>query len=277
MTERKSGTTPKIPKSRATSQSDDYSIWPSEDGIRQSAPWRLGSYGDVGALSDSDKSDLAERFGLEASLVETLSQELGYCLDIEAEINLVEVKRSKAIERANGDLVKALRQVEKIDAAARKLSKLLDPLSDQFAESQEDKAVLRSAKEKAAELSSAVAAANDAINRVVTTPGAAAVMDPFNKVHVWDKRRQYVVETCCYAWKDAGRPLTFTTNDSAAKGKKREGPLVHLIQAVVARVTDPSRDLSPETIRKDIDRLKKKLAAPDPLRTPPDRGIDPLR
>jgi hypothetical protein len=265
---------PMTPKRRGADTPGDYSIWLSMDGIRPSVPWRLGSYGDDGALSDTDLSELAERFDLPSDLLRTLSQQLGYCLDVESEVNLVRVKRSKAIERAGSDLEKALKLTETMEAAAKKLAALLEPLSTQFANSKEDAAMLPAARAKAQELCSTIAATNDAIKAIRRTSGAAAVMTPFNKVHVWDMRRKYVVETCCHAWKEAKRSMTYTSNDDAPKGKKREGPLVDFIQAIVVRLSDPPKELSVETIKKDIDRLKKSMAKRDELTTPPDQGTN---
>lgn len=267
----------KTAKKYSPDVSGDFSIWLSTDGINTSAPWRLGSYGDDGALSDSDVSELAERFKLSAALLQTLSQRLGYCLDVDSEVNLVRIKRSTAIERADKELKKAAKLAKELQAAAAKLTTLLTPLSDQFALRKEDAALLLVAKAQADEVSNKVADAVTAIQTVRDTPGAAAVMSPFSKVYVWDKRRQYVVETCCYAWLEAGRPVTYSSKERTEKGTDRGGPLMDFLQAVVIRLTDPPRELSQETIRKDLDRLKKSLSKPDELTTPPDRGIDTRR
>lgn len=264
-------------KKRSPKQPNDYSIWLSMDGIRLSAPWRLRSYGDDGALSESDLSELAERFDLPTSLLETLSQQLGYCLDTDSEVNLVEVKRSKAIERANQELARALKLVEKIEVATVELTTLLEPLSSKFTQSKKEAALLLATKTKAKEVCASITATGHDIKLIMETPGAAAVMNPRNKVRVWDKRRQHVVETCCYAWQDAGRPVTLTTKSDEVGGKKRGGVLYDFIQAIVVRLTDPVRDLPGETIRKDLDRFKDNQAKPDELTTPPDRGIDAIR
>lgn len=255
----------------------DYSIWLSMDGIRLSAPWRLRSYGDDGALSESDLSELAERFDLPTSLLETLSRQLGYCLDTDSEVNLVEVKRSKAIERANQELARALKLLEEIEVAAMEMATLLEPLSSKFTQNKKDSALLLAAKTKAKKVCASITATGDDIKLIMETPGAAAVMSPRNKVRVWDKRRQHVVETCCYAWQDAGRPVTLTTKPDEAGGKKRGGVLYDFIQAVVVKLTDPVKELPGETIRKDLDRFKDNQAKPDELTTPPDRGIDAIR
>lgn len=257
--------------------SDDYSIWLHFDGINTSAPWRLGSYGDDGAISDSDLLELADRFDLSIDLLQTLSRQLGYSLDVDSEVNLVRIKRSKAIERADKELSRAAKLAADIQIAAGKLSKLLAPLDDQFARSKDDSAVLLAAKAQAAELRNTVTAAIAAITTVQRTPGAAAVMAPFNKTHVWDKRRQNVIETCCYVWLEAGRAVTYSSQERTKKGTERGGPFIDFLQAVAIKLTDPPRELSQETIRKDIDRFKKRLAEPDELTTPPDRGIDASR
>ncbi|OWY07860.1 hypothetical protein B6V72_18730 [Thioclava sp. F34-6] len=220
--------------------------------------------------------ELADRFDLSTDLLQTLSRQLGYCLDVDSEVNLVRIKRSKAIERADKELSKAAKLATDIQIAAEKLSELLAPLDDQFAQNKDDAAVLLAAKAKAKELRNTVAATIATITTVQETPGAAAVMVPFNKIYVWDKRRQYVIETCCYAWTEAGRTVTYSSQERTKKGTNRGGPFIDFLQSVAIKLTDPPRELSPETIRKDIDRFKKRSAEPDELTTPPDRGIDAI-
>jgi len=251
---------------------EDSSIYLSMDGIRASAPWRIAAYGDDGALSEADLKALAERFDLPEPVLQRLSRELGYCLDEGSEVTLVEINKRVAIERAVTNLETAAGKARRVEAELQAIERTLAPLSDYFAENRADADLLASAKARARQLREAASELYEAIDRVTRTPGAAADMAPRDKRKVWDKRRQYVVETCCHAWRDAGRPLTYTTRADIPEPDRRRGALVAFIQAVVARVTDPPSPLSGETLRKDIDRFKARLAAPDPLSVPPEKG-----
>lgn len=256
----------------APKQPGDYTIWLPIDGIRLSAPWKLALYGDDGALSDTDKTALADSFGLSVDLVETLSQQLGYCLDTESEVTLVAVNRAKAIHRATALLEEAAGLATRLERDILKIANLLEGLSHQFKEQKEDSQILHSAK---AQVDAVVKASNGllaCIVRVIDTPGAAADISPLNVNHVSDSRRQHVIETCCFAWLEAGRKLTYTTVADGSKPDRHAGPLIDFIQDVTRRVTDPSQELSTNTIKKDIDRLRKKLSEPDELSLPPIRG-----
>lgn len=257
---------------RAPKQSEDYTIWLPMDGMRVSASWKLAAYGDEGALSDSDKAALADRFGLEPNVVETLSQQLGYCLDNEAEVPLVAVNRAKAIHRAQAPLEEAAGLAKRLERDIQKIANLLEGLSDQFKEHKEDAQILPSAKAHADAVLTASQGLSASIVRAIDTQGAAADISPLNVNHVSDKRRQYVIETCCYAWLDAGRKLTVSTVADGSKADRHAGPLIDFLQDVTRRVTDPSEELSTNTIKKDIDRFRKKFSGPDQLSLPPIKG-----
>lgn len=264
----------KSPNKRSSVQSGDYSIFVQIDGIKSSAPWRINSYEDDGALSESDLLELAEQHTLPSSILVPLSQNLGYCLDTESMVGPVRINRAVALERAQEPLQEAARLARRVESDIKKISTYLEGLSDHFKQQKEDALILRSAKSHVEALLQTSVGLEIAIDGVIKTPGSAAVMTPFNKTHVADGRRRHVIETCCYAWMEAGRSLTFTSQERTYGGTDRGGPLIDFLQAVVVKLTDPPTMLSGETIRKDIERLRKKLAEPDELTTPPDRGID---
>jgi len=277
MAARKTGTEPKTKADQNRSKhpldaSDDEAIYLPIDGIRASAPWRLNSYGDEGALSASDKAALAERFSLPGSATETLSKQLGYCLDIASEVTLVEINRAKAIKRAKEPLEEAARLARRIESDIHKIVQHMEGLSDQFKQHEEDGDALRSAKEQAQAVMRASIGLENAIDLLIKTPGSAADMSPLNKNHIWDKRRQYVIETCCYTWQDSGHRLTYTNVSDGSKPDRHAGPLIDFIQEIVLLVTEPAKKLSTNTIKKDIDRFKKKLDEPDELSLPPTEG-----
>jgi hypothetical protein len=266
------GTSAEATRSDNTHESEDYSIFINIDGVKASAPWRIASYGQDGALSEEDIAELACRFDLPPDVLRTLSRQIGYCLDRDSTVNLVEINRRKAIERAGKVLEDVASRAKRVDADVRAIKDALNSLDTSFAESASDASLLTSAQAHVAHVRHAAAGLQDAIERVIETPGAAADMAPRDKRRVWDKRRQYTVESCCHAWLDARRPLTYTTVSDGSRRGRRHGCLVEFIQAVVGKVTEPPRELSPETLRKDIDRLRTNLAKPDPLSMPPDKS-----
>lgn len=243
-------------------EAEDYSIYLHMDGVKCSTAWRLGSYGEDGVLKPDIKAHLVNKFSLPKELAERLSIELGYCLDSDGDvaINLLEINRTQAIERGRKVLGKLVRQSKNGACTRQDLLADLKKLSPYFAASPEDATLLPQAV-SALENSEAITPdIHAALERLRRTPGAAADMSPRDKRRAHDKRRQYIVETCCYAWKDAGHPLTYTTFSDGRRGGQRQGILIEFIQTVVGMITVPSHGLSGETIRKDIDRFRDALA-----------------
>ena len=250
---------------------NDYSIYPHMDALRSSAPWRLADYDESGALSDEDLSGLARRFDLPPGIPQQLSVEVGNCLDVGSHVVLVEVTRAEAIQRAERLLKRALPWARRAKGRAI-IRDALAPLEPAFASDEAEAAVLRSAKERANDEVTPISELVAAGKRVLETPGCAADMSPRDHRRVWDKRREYVVQSCCYAWRDAGRSLTYTTVSDKSKIGQRHGPLIEFIQAVVGMVTQSPSELSGETIRKDIDRFRELLKDPDGTLGEPEFG-----
>ncbi len=253
----------------------DYSVYPHMDGIKYSMSWKLGSYGERGALSDDMIESLAERFDLPTKLVRELSVLLGNCLnnDEDIAINLTEVRRSQAIERGQKHLKTLLREAKRGTITAQELRNALGSLSTYFASTPEDADLLPQLLKKLETAKTLAQDVMDDIRRIIETPGAVAEMSPRDKRFSRDKRRQYIVESCCYTWKDAGRPLTYTTYSDGRPGGQRQGPLVNFIQAAVRIITEPEQILSGETIRVDIDNFRDKLELEEKERwAPPESG-----
>jgi len=89
--------------------------------------------------------------------------------------------------------------------------------------------------------------------------GAEVLVEPQDKRRVLDARRLTVIESCCYIWLDAGRRLTFTTRGDKPSRDQRDGPLVNLIQTVIEMVTTPPCRMSGETLRRDIERVRRRF------------------
>ncbi len=253
----------------------DYSVYPHMDGIKCSTSWKLGSYGERGGLSEDMIESLAERFDLPTQLVRELSVLLGNCLnnDEDIAINLTEVRRSQAIERGQKHLKQLLRKAKQSSIGPQELRNTLGSLSTDFASTPEDADLLPQVLDKLETATTLTQDVIDDIRHILVTPGAVAEMSPRDKRFSRDKRRQYIVESCCYIWKDARRPLTYTTYSDGRPGGQRQGPLVDFIQSVVRFITEPEQILSGETIRVDIDNFRGKLEREEKERwAPPESG-----
>ncbi|ANT61919.1 hypothetical protein AYJ57_15795 [Salipiger sp. CCB-MM3] len=249
----------------------DYTIYPNIDGIRTSAPWRLGDYLERGMLSEAMIYHLSDHFALAEQLVRSLSVMLGNCLDDDGSaIVLVEVNRAQAIAAGQKELRRLLRGAKRGGLSLSEVRDGLASLSTVFAKTPRDASLLPKALSTLAEAANFTDDIFTSIARLLDVPGAAAVLVPRDKRKVMDKRRQYVIESCCHVWLDDGRPLTYTTVSDGSKRGQRHGPLIEFIQAVVRMITQPSSELSGETIRVDIDHFRAEIEKPDPLFDPPE-------
>lgn len=246
----------------------DYAIYPHMEVV-DGYGWRVGNYDERGALSLEQIDQLAQRSGLPRDVLVRFSNQLGFCLDEDGAINLVEVRRSVAIDRAEATL-----QTVRAEArhASRKLGQLVDRvmlLSEQFAAETGDRRMLGDLKEQ---LTAAVAANTQlgvVAEQMLAQPGSAADMSPTDKRKNRDKRRQYVVETCCYAWQDAHREVSYTTRPEAASRHVLQGPLIEFIDHVVPMLTSPPVEIARGTLKKDIDGFRRGQNEPDMFSIPP--------
>ena len=251
---------------------DDFSIYIHRDGIRLSAKWKIRAYGDGGALSESDMTNVAEKFDFPKERIRRLSRELGYCLDEESEVNLIEINRSRALERASLALEKAVKRAKNAEHQIERIGSILEGLDNYFAKSATDEGMLERTKALVAVAATSSAELPNALVKLLETDGAAADMSPTSKTKISDGRRRQVVRHCCYTWNAACRHVGVTVVSDASKKGQKHGQLIDFIQMVIGMVTDPSSELSGETIKVDIDHFKETLKNPDGILGPPEFG-----
>lgn len=269
------------------------------DAMRKTANWRIGNYDDEGILTADQMNLLSKEFELPRVVIKILSKELGHCLDEESFIGIANVDRAKALQLGETTLRSMMRTARqlaseqahlgrlsqngvgesseaadctrRIEVGRSKMSAMCDTLRNDFAGSRTERAILSHLKAMIdREASSSVII--DAVRQTLATPGAAAIISPRDRRKVMDQHRRFVVETCCYAWIDAGRPVTYTTASDGSGSGQRRGPLLSFLDAVIAMVSDPPAKISGETLRKDIDQFKADRAQPDMMTVPPKYG-----
>jgi hypothetical protein len=224
-----------------------------------------------GALTHESLAILAEQFDLPHDVLQTLSIEIGNSLDVESLANIAVVERGPAIARANKVLEVAAKKAKRAAQDLADMERRLSRFSDKFASTKEQRDALATARQRTEAARTAASGLDDAIVCLIELPGSAAVLSPADERRISDGRRRLVVETCCYAWRDAGRSVTYTYKAKPEGIKdQRCGPLIDFIQTVVGLITDPQSTLSGETIRKDIDRWREEQVAQlDQVSIPP--------
>jgi hypothetical protein len=258
---------------KAHSDDDEQPIYLHQEGFRHAHPWRLGDYGDKGILQEENITRLITKHGLPEPVTRDLSVFLGYCLSShkDAAINLAKVSPSKAIERGTDEIERAF-------ASIRIIGRRLSQVDETFAK-------LRPAPSQGAKVSRRLLALQaqisdynraweeqrfeDACLEILNTPGAVADLSPDDKRKLGDSRRMLVVETCCYAWLEAGKKISVSTGTVGPDTGKRTGRLIDFIQDVGLMIGDPKTRLSGETLKEDIERFEELHA----IRTENDKGL----
>ncbi|SEL92731.1 hypothetical protein SAMN05444413_1231 [Roseivivax marinus] len=230
----------------------DYSIYLHIDGISGAMPWRIDDYGDAGALSGTDVREIAERAGLEASLIKELSRRLGYCLDSDTTANLVEVHRATASARGRKLLDDLKRRAERMQTQFSKIADGMGKLEPRFASEDVSNPQLAEAKQLAADLGPGIRRLEQLLSGMEDRPDVAFDMSPLDKRKVVDRRRLDVIMQCCATWEASGRTLAYNTAPQGASGQLA-GPLPDFIQSVVVKLTDPAQELHGGTLRNDLD------------------------
>lgn len=229
------------------------------DGHRRSKLWPISDYKEQGIFTIKQVEDLAARFDLSIETVSNLSLWIGNTLDVESLMNLADVIPEKAVAAGTNDLRRALRHAATQPETSKNRKKLVTVLLDSsscFASSEDDKARLAHAQDLARDAESTLDQLIAAARALLERPGSVALLLPADKRKLYDGRREHVVRSCCYAWLDAGRELTYTTRPDCPADAQRGGPLFEFIHAVTEFVLAEEQLPSDETIRKDIDRFR---------------------
>lgn len=254
---------------------DDYSIYPHLEEVIDGYHWRIGIYDGRGVLSVEEIDLLEERWDLPRTVLERCSVELGHCLEPDAAINFVEVRKSVATPRGERTLEDVRHQAREAARKLSGLSKQVRLLSSYFDGEAENERALSELKL----LFEAAVTANTDLGKAATDllgrKGAAAEMSPRDRRKVRDMRRPNIVATCCYAWQDAGRTVSYTTRSDRLSHEALGGQLVEFINHIILMLTDPRKEIARGTLKKDIDRFRRKQNKQnkeDELLMPPDFG-----
>ncbi len=233
----------------------NWSVWLHFDSYRDGISWPIADYEEKGFFTAAQKDALMSRFGLSSDLVSKLSLYVGNTLDIDSLMNLTRVSRNMSIKKAETALRRSVRHARKDPRRRETLVEVLLACEALFAETPADAAVLHKAQSLAGTPESCLTDLLGAADTVLANPGSAAILEPVDSRKIRDGRRDHIVRSCCYIWRDADRPLTYTTRPDRLSHERRGGPLFELIRAVMKMVVPDGKRPSDETIRKDIDRF----------------------
>lgn len=222
----------------------------------QGVPWRIADYDERGIFTEEQKAQLASQFNLTPALVDELSLLVGNNLDAGSIAELLPVSKNKSTKRAAEQLEGAAKHARQLSRHHAELRQKLEHLGTHYDASGRAAGLLETLRADVAQVEEVVNGLEAQIDTLRGIPLGAAVIAPDDKRDARDWRRRYVVFSCCYIWRDAGHRVSYTTDPSSVSGSTRKGPLIDFVNAVVRLVTDPPDELSPETIRREIDEWK---------------------
>ena len=223
---------------------------------RFTVPWVLNIRGETAALTAEQIQKLAYQFALDEDSLSKLSTDLAWALDPNnrprSVLELSKTKRERAAV-FNGAMKKIARGAVLLDEARKDLRQLnmstpvgmgryISPYQHLF--------------------SKLIQASVDAeVVRTLFLKAAASGMqtdlsEPADRRKIRDVRRVMVCKAIIRFWAGLGKPVTYTTY---GPDNLRTGPLIDFIDAIVRLVTDPSSELSRETLRDEIDDMKQFL------------------
>ena len=226
------------------------------DDYRGGIFWPVADYEEKGFFTAEQKDELASRFDFSPELVSNLSLYVGNTLDIDSLMNLTRVSRIKAVDAAKKELRRAVRHAGEDAPRREKLVEALLACDALFAKTRADAAVLGKAQSLARTPECSLTDLLEGADAVLARPSSAAILAPADARKIQDGRRQHIVRSCCYVWREAERPLTYTTHPFGASHQRRSGLLFDLIRGVMRMVLPNGKHPSDETIRKDIDRFQ---------------------
>lgn len=208
------------------------------------------------ALTSVQIEDIASRFSLPLAEVAKLSTDLAIALNPTHAPNHIQLPRSLAVERAQ----KAMHEtITELEAGAHRMTRgieRLDGLDTTQARDREGADRFITLREDYDRALREVESLHRKLRFLADTPDVALDLRPADKRTVTDQRRTIVL-TCLFEfWSRAGRNLSVTTDpyDNA----RRKGQLVEFVNTVVRCITEPSRELSGDTILDELTLCKRR-------------------
>jgi hypothetical protein len=229
---------------------EEYGLFIGADGLRATdLPWRLGDYTEQLPLSDSQIEGLAASHKLDPSILQALSQRLGYVLNPSQNIHVVRASRSKGKMRASDDLNYCKAQLKTTTA---RMEEVFNRLANLTMDTDGNSPLLLGYSNMLELLERAHLAmieGQTALQEIAKRPELFLKLEPVDRRVLHDRRRNDVLSAIFQAWVETGRKVSFTTDPVTSK---RGGPLVMFTQDVCAKLTDPPTEIGGETIAKLI-------------------------
>lgn len=206
------------------------------------------------ALAVDEIKSLAEGFAFPADAVAALSKDLARALNTTITPVFAPLPRKKAIARAQTEMQRTAKDIMTASEALLRGFERLERLDTIQANNRLGAARFKALQKDYDQVLRDVETLHRKLRFLADTPDVALDLRPEDKRGVSDLRRTAVL-SCLFAfWAAAGRELSLTSD---AIRNRRGGPLIEFVNSVVRCITEPSNDLSSETIHDEVNTYKR--------------------
>ena len=214
-------------------------------------PWRILDDVSQDALSEENAMSLADQFGFEIHLLQSLSRQVSIALAPALNLSQPELIWPKK-DRGKRELKKVLVQLEKAERALNAAGEGLQSLRfhNSFAYAGVPN-VIHQHLAQYADSREAIGTFKRYLETMLQHGMVSYIDDP-DRRKARDLRREIVCWNVFAFWDEQKRSLTYTTNPMTSE---RSGALFDFTNAIVMCVTDPPTRLKGETIRLDLKRF----------------------
>lgn len=223
-------------------------------GLHDRVAARLAKLDRVDALNVEEIIRLADSFALSVEAVATLSKKLARALDKTVTPVFASLPRKTAIDRAQTEMQRTAKDIISASEALLRGFERLERLDTTQASDRMGAARFKTLQRDYDQVLRHVETLHRKLRILSDTPDVALDLRPEDKRVISDLRRTAVL-SCLFAfWEREGRTLSVTTDPI---DNRRKGQLIEFVNAAVRCITDPSDELSGDTINDELAKFKR--------------------
>lgn len=224
------------------------------EGLHDRVAARLAKLDQVDALNAEEIKRLAEGFAFPMEAVATLSKDLARALDKKVTPVFAPLPRKKAIARAQKEMQHTAKDIMKASEALLRGFDRLERLDKTQASNRLGAARFKALQKDYDQVLRNVETLHRKMRILTDTPDVALDLRPEDKRGISDLRRTAVLSCLFSFWDREGRTLSITTDPI---DNRRKGQLIEFVNAAVRCITDPSNELSGDTIHDELAKFKR--------------------
>ena len=224
------------------------------DALSDRVAARMAKLDQVDALSLDEIIRLAEGFAFPLEAFAALSKDLARALNKTITPVFASLPRKKAIARAQSEMQRTAKDIMLASEALLRGFDRLERLDTTQASNRLGADRFKTLQKDYDQVLRHVETLHRKLRILSDTPDVALDLRPEDKRVISDLRRTAVL-SCLFAfWEREGRTLSVTTDPI---DNRRKGQLIEFVNAAVRCITDPSDELSGDTIHDELAKFKR--------------------